>query len=58
MISLNISRPVIALSGKIIADYLFGSDGTLTGGAKAFYAVNGILLIIAGFVNYFLLKVF
>ncbi len=49
---------MVALSGKIITDYLFPSQKQLlTSGAKAFYAISGVTLIIAGLVNTFLLKV-
>ena len=50
-------RPVIALGGKIISDYLFPNKEELTKGASIFYGTCGVLLIIAGFINTFLLKV-
>ncbi len=48
--------PVCALSGKVIYDYLFPVDVESSKGSNIFSAVCGVLLIIAGFVNTFLLK--
>lgn len=55
--------PVVVLGGKIINDYLLGSKADLTKGDKSFYAICGVILMIAGtwvnyvgFVNTFLLK--
>ncbi len=48
---------VVILGGKIIYDFLFpcGEPANKTG-SIAFSAVMGILMMIAGFVNIFLLK--
>jgi hypothetical protein len=49
---------MVALAGKIITDYLFPSlKQPLPSSAKAFYAISGIVMMIGGLVNTFLLKV-
>lgn len=48
--------PVIALGGKIIYDYLFPCNQELTKPQIYFAAIAGVLLMVAGIVNMFLLK--
>eukprot|EP01017_Pseudomicrothorax_dubius_P024033 TRINITY_DN2557_c0_g1_i2.p1 TRINITY_DN2557_c0_g1~~TRINITY_DN2557_c0_g1_i2.p1 ORF type:complete len:180 (+),score=41.33 TRINITY_DN2557_c0_g1_i2:61-540(+) len=49
--------PVMFVSGKIICDYLLSPTyGSYSTGLSVFFALNGILLIISGFANIYILK--
>jgi len=50
---------VIALSGKVIFDYLFNTDtssDTSSSGESPFYAIIGVIMIVSGTINTFLQK--
>lgn len=48
---------VVALGGKIIYNYIFPCDKTIISKEETIFAgVSGLILIIAGIVNIFLLK--
>ena len=56
---IHLNSPVVVLGGKIAVDFLFQTPNSsnLSTGAKVFYAFCGICMMVAGFVNTFLLKV-